>query len=125
MVIQDTAHYLRLRGDQPLLSLTESPRQLSPLGNTAGPSASGDIEYPAGAFAFISQDINTFTINNPCGYLGKCSCLWWIQRARQQLGKSIPLVIAIDTMVDPRVPSVERLGAFPTGIFVYPPPQLQ
>jgi len=40
------------------LSLTESSRRLSSLlSKTAGPSASGDTEYLAVAFAFISQGI--------------------------------------------------------------------
>lgn len=127
-IIQDTAHYSRLKGDQPLRSFSDSPRNLSsPSSNVTRHSSSatpGDHgELPAGSFEHISQDINTFGINNPVGYLGKCSCLWWIQRAREEIGRSMPLVVGIDTMVDPRVPAVEKLGTSPTEIFVYP--QLQ
>lgn len=60
----------------------------------------------------ISQDINTFGINNPFGWLGKRSPLWWIQRAREEISKSIPHAISLNTNVDPRVPAVEKLGMF-------------
>ncbi|RPB28157.1 hypothetical protein L211DRAFT_801346, partial [Terfezia boudieri ATCC MYA-4762] len=105
----DTAHHSN-HDDE---SLPPIPRRLSPpLNNEVGPSTPGDHRgLPTASFEHISQDINTFSVNNPFGYLGKSSCLWWIQRAREQLRKSIPLVVAIDTMVDPRVPSVEKLDA--------------
>jgi len=108
-MIQDT------KGDQSLPSASDSPAHLSsPSSNATGPSSSatpgGHSELPSGSFEQVSQDINTFGVNNPFGYLGKCSCLWWIQRAREEMGKSIPLAVGIDTMVDPRVPAVEKLG---------------
>ena len=113
-MIQETANYFRLRGDEPLLSLSESPRRIpSPLGNRS------DTGFPNSPFEHIAQNISTLTMDNPLGYLGKSSCLWWFQRAREQMGKSMPLVVAIGTMVDSQVPAVEKLGAFPTLIFLY------
>ncbi|KAF8423342.1 hypothetical protein EV426DRAFT_534462, partial [Tirmania nivea] len=99
-------------GDQSLLSGSGGEEFLPPpFRNVTGTSISSVQGDLAGSSEHISQDINTFTINNPFGYLGKCSCLWWIQRAREEMGKSIPLAVGIDTVVDPRVPAVEKLDA--------------
>lgn len=125
---QDAEFYSRPQSSTPN---SASPRPLSVSSTSAyiphrQPSMTREeSDLGSEAISHISQDINTFGVNNPFGYLGKCSCVWWIQRARVELGKSHPQLVNLDTMVDPRVPSVEKLGMLfsPVSFFLLLFPQ--